>query len=87
MLEQDLHNVGLATAACMLLRQLANSDAIKRKIVGADGLDLLAGVLSAHQGNGQVLEQVHSNGDSSPAGTLILLLMRTCHRLWGCWWR
>ncbi len=61
MLEQNLRDAGLATAACMLLRQLANSDGIKKNVVGAGGLELLAGVLSAHQGNGPVLEQVHSN--------------------------
>ena len=86
MLEQDLRNVGLAAAACKLLRQLANSDAIKRNIVGANGLELLAGVLTAHQGEGQVLEQVLFSRDLSPAGALFFKLMKICHRLWGCWW-
>ncbi len=43
-----LGNATLVRSACSLLRQLANSDAIKAEIVDAGGLELLCRAVDAH---------------------------------------
>lgn len=47
-LASGLANVTLVRSACSLLRQLANSDAIKAEIVDAGGLELLCRAVDAH---------------------------------------
>ena len=47
-LASGLGNATLVRAACSLLRQLANSDAIKADIVSAGGLELLCKAVDAH---------------------------------------
>lgn len=47
-LASGLANATLVRSACSLLRQLANSDAIKTEIVDAGGLELLCRAVDAH---------------------------------------
>ena len=47
-LASGLGNATLVRSACSLLRQLANSDAIKADIVDAGGLELLCRAVDAH---------------------------------------
>ena len=47
-LASGLANATLVRSACSLLRQLANSDAIKAEIVDAGGLELLCRAVDAH---------------------------------------
>lgn len=47
-LASGLANATLVRSACSLLRQLANSDAIKAEIVDAGGLELLCRAVNAH---------------------------------------
>ena len=47
-LTSGLGNATLVRSACSLLRQLANSDAIKAEIVDAGGLELLCRAVDAH---------------------------------------
>ena len=47
-LASGLANATLVRSACSLLRQLANSDAIKADIVDAGGLELLCRAVDAH---------------------------------------
>ena len=51
-LASELGSALLVRSACTLLRQLANSDAIKTEIVENNGLDLFCRAVDAHISNG-----------------------------------
>lgn len=51
-LASGLGSALLVRSACTLLRQLANSDAIKAEIVENKGLDLFCRAVDAHISNG-----------------------------------
>ena len=64
-LASGLANATLVRSACSLLRQLANSDAIKAEIVDAGGLELLCRAVDAHM--------THAGEGNASAKTCILL--------------